>query len=1113
MNEILLKKVSSLAIRPLHALLTAAACLLLVCASYAQTTVTGKVTAGEDASPLPGVNILVKGSTQGTISDADGKFSVTVPSSDVALLFSFVGYVTQEVSLTGRSTVDVVLASDARQLNEVVITALGVEKDKGKLGYAVQEVKGADLVKAREPNAINSLVGKVAGLNIGASSEILGAPNISLRGRAPVYVVDGVPIRSDTWNISPDDIESYTVLKGPTASAIYGTQGVDGAIIITTKRGSKDKRGFAVDFNSSTMWENSFLTIPKVQDLYGPGDHGRYAYKDGKGGYYDSDYDVWGPRFNGQLIPQYDGEVSQTETYQTIFPNGNPGATTDWGSWEGNIKPTPWVARGKDNLQRFLNPGLLSTNNVAISASGDKYDLRFSYSHSYQKGMVPNTELNSDNFNVSTGFDFSDKLRFESNINYNHQYTPNIPDVQYGPNSMIYNITIWGAADWDVDDMKDYWEPGKEGIQQKYEEHTRYNNPYFLAYEWLRGHQKTDLYGFMSLKYKFNDHLELMGRSQVTSYDVLRTEKFPYSATVYGREIAKGDYREDRRTLIENNTDFLMTFNKDVAHDLNLNVAVGGNMRTYNYHSTYTTTNYLNVPASSLTPGAYRFDNSLNPVQAYNYHAPMSVYSGYYTIDASFRHWLNLSATGRLDKHSTLPSSKNSYFYPSVTLSGILSEAIKMPEVISFLKVRAAYAKVGRGITTSRIGPIPSLSTTGNPLGYGSTYTTPYDGPDYFNSAVYTTPLVYNNQPGAYYPNTLTNSNIDPYFSSATEFGADVRFLDNRIGFDITYFNNIDGPQISTQALPSSTGSTGAIANGAKTKRNGLEVVLTTSPISQPNGLKWNVLVNWATFKETYQEFAGGQERSGFYKIGDRTDGYYAAAFYKTQDGQLINDDSGRPRNTAVSQFLGNLNPDWSWGITNKLNYKNWGLTFQFDGRIGGVIVDYIQRQTFRGGRHIETTQGAYGAAREMDALGIKSYVGPGVYVSNIDPETGKPMAIEYDPQTGAITNYDKLVFSPNETPAFIQDYISRYYAAEEANIVSRTYAKLREVTLSYNFPASMLTHTFIRNASISLVGRNLLYFAKKKDFDIDQYATGDSYSSLQTPTVRRYGFNINLTF
>ena len=1065
--------------------------------AMAQFTVSGKVTSGDDQSPIPGVNILVKGSTNGTISDAKGEYNLTANSTSDVLVFSFVGFTTQEVALNGRSSVDVILAIDATQLAEVVVTGLGIEKDKSKIGYATQEVKASQLNKAREPNAINSLVGKVAGLNVGSSAELIGAPSISLRGRSNIlYVVDGVPINSDTWNISPDDIDTYTVLKGPTASAVYGTRGVNGAIIITTKKGSDDARGFSVDFNSSNMWDNTFLTIPKVQDEYGPGDHGRYAFGDGKGsGLYDSDYDIWGPRFDGQLIPQYDGVVDPNNTYTTTFPSGT--------TYTGNIIPTPWVARGKDNLERFLRPGFLTTNNIAVSASGDNYDVRFSYSHNYQRGQVPNSDLNTDNFNVSTGIDFSKKLRFESNINYNRQASENFPDVQYGPNSMIYNITIWGGADWNIDDMKSYWQKGKEGVQQIYADYTRYNNPYFLTNEWLRGHQKTDIYGYMSLQYKITDYLKILGRTGVSTYELFRNEKFPYSATVYGREQAKGDYREDYRNLFDSNTDLLVTFNKDLTDGINLTASVGGNIRSYNYRSSYITTDYLNVPASSLTPGAYTFDNSLNPIKAYNYKAPMAIYSYYYTLDFSFRDWLTLSTTGRVDDNSTLYPTETKYFFPSASMSVVLSEALELPSAISLLKLRGAYAKVGEGFTAATIGATPNAPY---PLDYGSSYRTPYGGPTYGNQAVYSTPLVYNNQPGAYYPNTLTNPTLEPYFSSSTEVGLDARFLNDRIGVDVTYFNNIDGPQISNQPLSTTTGYSGYIANGAKTQRTGLEIVLTAKPLDNPDGLNWNVLLNYGSFKETLKELPGGADRLGFIKIGDRVDAYYAGAFYKTPDGQLINDASGRPIRTAVAQFLGNTNPDWSWGLTNRVNYKNWGLTFQFDGRVGGVLIDYIQRQTFRGGRHIETVQGEMGVARAQDALGVKSWVGDGVVISN-------GAKIEYDPITGEITNYDELQFAPNATKTYLQDYISRYYAAEQANVISRSYAKLREVTLTYNFPSAMLAKSFMRKASVSLVGRNLLYFAAKKDVDIDQFVAPGAYSSLQSPTLRRYGFNVNITF
>ncbi|HEY0655555.1 MAG TPA: carboxypeptidase-like regulatory domain-containing protein, partial [Chryseosolibacter sp.] len=371
---------------------------------YAQTSVSGKILSGEDNSPIPGANILVKGTTSGTISDAEGNFTLSVPDVNTTLVISFVGYLTQEVPLTGRTTVDVTLQTDAKQLTEVVVTALGIEKDKSQLGYAVQDVKGADLIKARDPNPVNNLIGKVAGLTVAGSGELLAKPNLLLRGKEPLFVVDGVPIQSDTWNISPDDIETITVLKGPTASALYGSRGQYGAIQITTKRGGN---GVSVEFNSSNTLENGFLTIPKVQNEYGPGDHGRYAFADGKGGgLYDSDYDIWGPRFEGQLIPQYDGEfVSDnpdgSDPFITTFPSG--------ATFSGNIRPTPWVARGVDNLERFLQPGILTTNNLAVTAGGSNYDLRFSTTYSYQKGIVPNTQLNTNNFNITGGIDLSSR--------------------------------------------------------------------------------------------------------------------------------------------------------------------------------------------------------------------------------------------------------------------------------------------------------------------------------------------------------------------------------------------------------------------------------------------------------------------------------------------------------------------------------------------------------------------------------------------------------------------------------------------------------------------------------------------------------------------------------
>lgn len=1064
--------------------------MLFTCFTFgAFGQIAGKVVASEDNAPLPGVTVRIKGSSKGTTTAADGRYKINATNKDV-LVFSFVGFSTQEVAVGSKTIIDVKLATEQNQLQEVVVTALGISKDKRSLTNSIQAVKGEDLVKAREPNAINSLSGKVAGLTVGASSELLGRPNLVLRGNTDLlFVVDGVPINSDTWNISADDIETYSVLKGPNAAALYGFRGRNGAILITTKKGSKDRRGFSVEFNSSTMVESGFNAIPKVQDAYGPGDHGTYAFVDGRGGgTNDGDYDIWGPKFEGQLIPQYDSPVVN-----------------------GVRQGTPWVARGKDNLTRFLRNGLQSNNNIAIASSNDKYDLRFSLSHNYQKGIVPNTQLNATNFNIATGFNFSPKLRLEANLNYNRQSTPNIPDVNYGPNSLIYNMVIWGGADWNVDDMRNYWQAGKEGIQQIYAEYQRYNNPYFVAYEWTRGHYKNDIYGYATLNYKINDKFEITGRTSVTTYDLFRNEKFPYSATVYGREEAKGDYREDKRTLFENNTDILLKYSQNFNKAFDVKVWAGANIRSFKYNSSYVTTDYLN------TPGVYTFANSLRPIKAFSYASDMEVQSAYYSADLSYKGYINFSTTGRVDRLSTLPQGNNTFFYPSFGLSTVVSDYLNLPQAVSFLKLRGSYANVKDGLTRSTIGATPSASY---PLGYGSEYASSYDGPNYANSVGYSIFPGYNNVPAASYSDKLNNPSLKPNTSEQIEAGIELSLIKNRIGGEVTYFVSNDGPRIFNSDLSQTTGYTSQIVNGIKTQKTGWEVTLKANVLKKTN-FTWDITANWSTYQERLKEiygnitslpanyFVSGNPSNINIQIGDRIDPVIVSSFARTPDGQLINDAGGRPIVLPRNQFQGYANPDWVFGITNKVKYKNWSMTVLWDGRVGGVTEDYIRRQTFRGGRHIETIQGALGAAREQDVKGIKAYVGEGVMLTADSP------APTYDPATGVITNMSALKFTTNTTKTYAQDYISRYNSTAEGNMMSKTFSKIREITLTYNFPAALLTKTFFKQASVSFVGRNLFYFvdSKHSGVDLDQYTGLSTSTGLQTPTMKRFGVNFNLIF
>ena len=1047
-------------------------CQLAFFGSHAQDrSITGVVLGSDDNKGIPGVSIRVKGAQTGTNSNANGQFTVAA-SVNSTLEFSMIGYTSKEVSVGNQSTLKVILTVDNRQLQEVIVTALGIKKDVRRIGVAIQSVDGASTIKAREPNAINALSGRVAGLTIGSQTELLRKPNISLRGSSTIlYVVDGVPINSDTWNISPDDIETYSVLKGASASALYGFRGKNGAILITTKRGSSDKRGFSVEVNSSTQLQNGFYAIPEVQDIYGPGDHGRYAFGDGKGGgLNDGDYDGgWGPKFDGQLIPQYDSPIDPIT---------------------GKRSGTPWIARGTDNLKRFLETGILSTNNISVAATGEKYNLRFSTSHIYQKGIVPNTQLNMTNFNITADYKFSNKLKFESNLQYNRQYTPNIPDVNYGPNSIIYNIIYWAGADWNVDDMRNYWQKGKEGIQQIYAEYQRYNNPYFMSYEWLRSHYKTDIIGQASLRYTFNENLNLLARTQVTGWDMLRTEKFPYSAGTYGRDERRGDYREDRRNLFENNTEVLLSFDKDVLPGFNTKINAGASSRIFQYKSMFGSTNYLNVP------GLYNFANSANPVQVANFTSDMQVLSAYYSADFSYKKYFTVFTTGRLDKLSTLPQNKNTFFYPSVGAVTVLTDYLNIPESISFLKLRASFANVKDGLTSS---------TVDNRVGTysGENYNSPYDGPSYQNNTVYSTAFFYNNQTGATYGDALSNPTLNPSETSQMEFGLDLRLFKNKIGLDLAYFQSNDGPAIFSLPISSTSGYTSALVNGIKTQKNGYEISLTGTPIQTASGFTWDVLANYSTFEEKLTEiYPGIKTYSTYLKVGDRTDKLYGSAFVRAPDGQIINTPDGRPINIG-GQYLGNKNPDFVFGFNNKFSYKNLSLSVLMDGRVGGVIVNYTQQQAYRGGRHIGTTQGIFEAARPQDILGVKAFVGQGVTISN-----GKSITYDSD---GKVTNFDVLQFAPNTTKTYVQDYVGRYFNTNEGNLMSRSFGMLKEVVVGVKLPNTWFGK-YVSTANISFVGRNLLYFAEKKDVDLSQYIT-DGTSSVQTPSVRSYGVNLNMTF
>jgi TonB-linked SusC/RagA family outer membrane protein len=1114
---------------------------LLPLFTLAQNIINGRVLSGADQSPLAGISVVIKGSKTGVSTDVEGNFKIPAKSGDV-LEISGVGIDKQQITVGGEKQLTINAVTNSSNLNEVVVTALGIKKETKRIGYSVQEVKGSDLLKAREVNPVNGLVGKVSGLNVGINQELLASPTILLRG-SPLnfYVVDGIPINSDTWNLSPDDIETYTVLKGPTAAALYGSRGINGAILITTKRASRNSKGFTVEINSSTQINSGFIAIPKVQNEYGGGDNARYAFGDynsngNTSGINDADYDVWGPRLDGRLLPQYDGKYDPTQNYTTTFADGS--------TYIGHVKPTPWTARGANNLNNFLKPGLLTNNNISFSAVTDKSNLRMSVSSGRQTGITPNTGLNTINLNLMESYNVTDKFKIEANINYNRQFTPNIPDASYGPNSIIYNVDIWTGADWNVRDPNiiNYWQPGKEGVQSNFVEYKRYHNPYFQSYEWLRGHYKNDLYGWAAFTYKINKSLNVMMRSNITTYNLTRTEKEPFSAHPYGDEHNHGNYREDRRDLWENNTELLFSYNKENIGNsgFSLNAIAGGSARNMKYASSFTSTDQLNVP------GVYTFANTLKPIRAYSYGSNLLSLSTYYSFDLTYRKYFTVSTTGRLDKSSALPVGNNSYFFPSVALSSVLSDYIDLPEAVSYLKVRGGYTNVKDGGTSPYAGTAYQNLGVSSPVGYGNAYYTPYNGPSFgLATPFYTTGPNYNNQIGANAPNYTVNQGIKPSSRSNYEYGFDIRFLKNRLGLSTTYFEYKDGPLISNQYISETSGLGYFTTNGGTTKRTGGEISITGTPIQAKNGFRWDVLMNWSTYKEVFTAFPGGVSQvnngTGYpYHIGDRVDKLFGNYEALTPDGKVIHDESGLPIYLPKAQYLGHADPDFAWGINNRFSYKSFSFSFQFDGMVGGKIQDRVKRKLYEGGRGQETVEGVIGQARrfESDHWGDKGYFGSDAnhqHDGGARDAKGRPILggdgvqvvggagnIQYDPTTGVITNYKGLQFKQNDsTVNWVQDYVSSFYNDPQHTMVSKTYAKLREVVITYSLPAKLLKKTGMSKVDISLVGRNLLYFFPKAfhDIDVDQYPGRDQFGgvsreyNLQTPTTRSYGFNVNIVF
>ncbi|MEM9859248.1 MAG: SusC/RagA family TonB-linked outer membrane protein [Bacteroidota bacterium] len=1010
------------------------------------TVIEGTVRDQESGEVLIGVTVLIEGTSKGTATDLDGKYRLILQPGEEKITFSYVGYKPQTISVGSRSQIDVYMEADIASLQEVVVTALAIEKPLERLGYATQKVDGAALNKAQEPNIVANLTGKVAGLTVFNSTDFFDNNAFQLRGQTPLIVIDGVPNTStNLWELNSNDVESIDVLKGAPASALYGSLGRDGAIMITTKRGG-GKEGLQFEFTSNTMVAFDFLRIPETQATYGSGRLGQYRYVDGTGAGPEGSGFSWGPRLNE---PDPTTESGFVELVQYNSPR-DPST--------GELVPLPWISRGENNLENFFRNGVISNHTLAVTAGNTERNVRVSASHKLQTGIVPSTSLGSTNFSVAGKYTFK-KLSVDASLNYNKQESDNIPEVAWSSQSFIYNLALWMGANVDVNDLQDYWIEGQEGFQQRHYSTSFYNNPYFLANEFSRGYYRDVTYGQVLLSYDITDDLSVSMRNGINYFSLNRTRQEPIS---FVRDFNRtdGNFRQTNDTDFTLNTDLFVNYSKTINENFNIQSTVGLSNNYRNARTANVSTNGLNVP------GFYNISNSRNALAGFNSFRESRISSAYATVDFGILNSIFIGVTGRNDWVSTLPVENNSFFYPSVSLSYVASNMFDLPDLISNLRIRGSWAEVSNGSFGGTYSHIPTYNSGTN----------------------------WQNNASLFFPDELISPDLQPETSSAFETGVAIGLLDNRLTIDANYIYTLDYNNITEVDISTASGYDSRLINANEFERKGFELVLTGSPI-KTSQFQWNITGNLSQYR-TYIKTIDIGDNINQKREGDRDDMVFRTVWLETPDGRPIIGDNGINIRDPFNRHIGYSDPDYVFGFLNNLNYKNFSLFIGIDGRIGGIMESKTLRNMWWSGVHPESVN----EFRAASVRGVSNYVADGVVVVE--------GSVDYDTEGNIIR--DTRSYEPNTQAVNYETYMTTYHSRSYGNhFYDETFVKLRELTLSYNFPNKLLDRTFLNAATVSLIGRNLAIISAIDYLDPDSGSDQD----MQTPSMRNIGFHVDVKF
>lgn len=1027
--------------------------------------ISGTIT-NDDGIPLEGVSVVVDGGTT-TTTGATGRYSINLPSGKSRLTFSYSGYLSKTVTVGNKSAVDVVLEKDNRELSEVVVTALGVTKQKRSLGFATQELSKKDLIESRDVNVANFLTGKVAGVQVslpasgvGGSSKIIIRGISSLTGEnQPLYVVDGIPLDNTRYdegqiysngrdygdgigNVNPQDIESLTVLKGPNATALYGSRGANGVIVITTKSG-KGARGVAVDVNSN-ITINKLNLFPKLQNKYGTGYedinlYGDIVIIDGKG--YETipswHFESMGPPMDGRLVVN-----------PFVMDKNAPPTTMQ-------LLPQP-----EDNVRNFFQTGVVTNNSIALTGGGDRSSGRLSFNNTTIKGIIPNHKQDQQSLTFRGETKITDKLSIEAKVDYIHRNAKNPPGLGVlSANNVVRDLAAMGRY-VPMDFLKNYYETtGKAGSWPGISV-----NPYYLVNENKNQGVRDRIIGFAAVRYQFTNWLNLMIRSGVDQYSEVRKSLRPVGYP----GATSGYLSNETYTTKEGNSDALLTASKDdLIKNFSTSLSLGASVSKRSYRLQGWEGSDFRVA------GIYDVSNLRNVTPYYSLRE-REIQSVYGSGEVGYKNFLYLNLAGRNDWSSTLGKNNYSFFYYSVGGSLVLTDAFKIQSnVLSYAKLRASYAQAGNDAS-------PYLTQSG-----------------YFLNSV-----PFNGQSMASQSGTIALFDLKNELKKSIEFGADFRFWGDRVGIDFTYYKSNTKNQIIPVAISSASGYTTKVVNAGNIQNEGVELALRLTPVQLPNSLRWDISFNYAHNNSKVLELAPGIET--FFlsstsqasqieaRVGQRFGNIIGYKYRRAPDGQIIVADDGSYEREDELSIIGNVTPKWFGGLNNTLSFKGFSLNF---------LIDFVQGNEINSDTkyRMETN----GTGKFTERYREHSEPLPGV----VEVKDGNGNVIKYEPNTKTIDGQTAWSYRG-------------WGQIGEEFVMDGSFIMLREVILGYSFQPGLLKNSPFKGIKLSLVGRNLLYLEEhmqglgiSPETNLNTSAASTGVEVFSLPTTRSFGLNLNLTF